>query len=1034
MKFRFKVQGYQTDAVKAVVNVFDGQPRQNPSQYTLDIGVKKKDTQVQGSLFDEEGNVRDIYDDDYDVGFSNAPIKIMESKLLENIKNIQSSSNIRESDSLYVTEGLGACQLDVEMETGTGKTYVYIKTMFEMYRKYGWSKFIVVVPSIAIREGVKKSFEMTQDHFMDAYGEKARYFIYNSTKLNDLETFSSSSKINVMIINIQAFNARGADARRIYERLDEFQSRRPIDVIAKNRPVLIMDEPQKMGGDATQESLKNFNPLFVINYSATHKVHHNLVYVLDALDAYNQKLVKKIEVKGFTVKNLRGTNGYLYLQNILVSPTKPPRALIEIEVSYNKSINREPRYFDVGDDIYETSKHMEQYKNGYTVSEINPVDSSVTFLNGEVLSLGDASGDVSENDIRRIQIRETIISHFAKEEEMFDKGIKVLSLFFIDEVAKYRQYDDEGHEVLGPYGKIFEEEYIKVLNNYLSVLDNPYSNYLREIDPSKTHRGYFSIDKKGRMSDPSTKRNSDESDDVSAYDLILKDKERLLSFEEPTRFIFSHSALREGWDNPNVFQICTLKHSTSDVQRHQEVGRGLRLCVNKDGERMDATVPNIRIHDINKLTVIANESYENFVKGLQSQIQENLFDRPTKASVDYFKGKKITVFDRPDIEEKERVISSEDANAIYFYLVQNGYVDVKGNVTDKYKNDTENDALVDLPGDLVIYSNDVHKLIKRLYDKSVGIGIENGNKTKVANTLNANFQKKEFLELWKCINHKYAYMVDFDTNELIKKSIESINAHLYVTKLVYTVSTGSMSSDVTKEEVDSGTGFKTAKTRSDTIKSSASDSISYDLLGKIRERTQLTRKTVAKILMSINPVQFSLYKVNPEEFIAKVSKLINDEKATIIVEHVSYTETNENPFDSEIFTQAKSKEEVQKAYKSVKNVQDYVFPDSSKERDFAENLDTSEEVVVYAKLPTRFYIPTPVGNYSPDWAIAFKKGDVKHVYFIAETKGTLDSMQLRKVEDAKIECAKKLFETMSSKDIQYGKIDSFSELMNILKS
>lgn len=538
--------------------------------------------------------------EDYDVGFANARIELNSNQLLENIRNIQSLSNIKESQSL--SHKFGVVDIDVEMETGTGKTYVYIKSMFELNKQYGFSKFIVVVPSIAIREGVKKSFEMTQEHFMDTYGKKARFFIYNSKKLDEIEQFSSSSAINVMIINIQAFNARGADARRIYEELDDFQSRRPIDVIARNRPIIILDEPQKMGGEATQESLTRFNPLFSMNFSATHKTQHNLVYVLDAFDAFNKKLVKKIQVKGFTVKNLRGTNGYLYLQDIILSPSKPPMARMEIEIRYKSGkTNRETRIIKIGDNLYQMSNEMEQYKNGFVVNEINPFNNTVTFINGNVLELGKAAGEVSEMDIRRIQIRETIRSHFEKEEELYERGIKVLSLFFIDEVAKYRQYDESGDEINGVYGDIFEEEYNKVVSEYITLLDAPYVRYLQSTSAQKAHNGYFSIDKKGRKIDSSIARGSDISDDVSAYDLILKDKERLLSFDEPTRFIFSHSALREGWDNPNVFQICTLKHSSSNVQRRQEVGRGLRLCVNSSGERMDATIPNFDVHALNML-------------------------------------------------------------------------------------------------------------------------------------------------------------------------------------------------------------------------------------------------------------------------------------------------------------------------------------------------------------------------------------------------------------------------------------------------
>ena len=1030
MKFRFKIQQYQSDAVKAVADVFKGQPYQEKTKYTLDRGVVTTKAQLQFSLFDV---MEGVNPDELDVGFANPRIELTPETLLTNIKEIQSLSNINESTSL--SHSLGAVDIDVEMETGTGKTYVYIKSMFELNKKYGFSKFIVVVPSIAIREGVRKSFEMTSEHFMDTYGKKARFFVYNSKKLDEIEQFSSSSAINVMIINIQAFNARGADARRIYEELDEFQSRRPIDVIAKNRPILILDEPQKMGGAATQESLQRFNPLFSMNFSATHRITHNPVFVLDALDAFNKKLVKKIQVKGFTVKNLRGTNGYLYMQDIILSANKPPMAKIEMEIMYGGGkVNRETRQLKVGDNLYQISNEMEQYRNGFVISEINPFNNTVTFINGEVLELGIAAGDVSENDIRRIQIRETIKSHFEKEEELFNRGIKVLSLFFIDEVAKYRQYNEDGEEINGLYGKIFEEEYTRIVNEYITLFDTPYIRFLQSTTASQVHKGYFSIDKKGRKVDSALIRGTDISDDVSAYDLILKDKERLLSFEEPTRFIFSHSALREGWDNPNVFQICTLKHSNNNIQRRQEVGRGLRLCVNSTGERMDATIPNFDVHSINILTVVASDSYEDFVKGLQTEIKENLYERPSRASKEFFAGKKIVV------EGEERVITSQQATAIYKYLLKNDYIDDDDKPTDEYKNAVKDGTLAPLPFEIEPMAEVVHKLVQSTYDSDALKGmIENGNQSKVQdNKLNDNFARKEFQKLWAEINHKYAYTVEFDSEELIKKAVEAIDKELFVSPLTYTVSTGEQKSEIDADEIKNGVSFKSAKTRTEQLRTSASDTIKYDLLGKIASGTSLTRKTVATILKSINEAKFYCYRDNPEEFINKVCKLINEQKATLIVDHITYNQIEGN-FDSVIFAEAKTTSEFKHAYRAEKHIRDYVFvdginKDSSIERRFAEDLDNAEEVCVYAKLPKGFYIPTPVGNYSPDWAIAFNEGTVKHIYFVAETKGSLDSMQLRGVEKAKIDCARTLFNKMSTSSVRYEHVTDYRDLLNKMNS
>ena len=1034
MKFNFKKQQYQTDAVDAVVKAFNGQGFYDKISYIRDLGnMKSKDMQMTLGFTDEE---MELYDPANDTGYKNELVELSDEQLLNNIQALQRQNNIKLSNSLV--KDLGRCSLDIEMETGTGKTYVYIKTMFELNKKYGWSKFIVVVPSIAIREGVKKSFEITADHFMEHYGKKARFFIYNSSNLNQLDNFSSSSGINVMIINTQAFasslkeDGRSKEARIIYSKRDEFGSRRPVDVIKANRPIIILDEPQKMGGEVTQKALKNFNPLFSLNYSATHAKHHNLVYVLDALDAFNKKLVKKIEVKGFEVKNFRGTDSYLYLEQIVFSSKKPPMAKIELEIGYNKSINREPRILGVGDDLYYVSQEMEQYK-GYTISEIDPLRGTVTFTNEEVISTGDIVGDISEKDMRRIQIRETILSHFEKEEKLFHKGIKCLSLFFIDEVAKYRQYDENGDEVLGEYGKMFEQEYINVLNEYVTLLDTPYQRYLKSTcsDVSEVHKGYFSIDKKGHAIDSKVKRGSEFSDDISAYDLILKNKERLLSFDEPTRFIFSHSALREGWDNPNVFQICTLKHSDSNTAKRQEVGRGLRLCVNQNGNRMDVESCGETVHDINVLTVVASESYKTFVTDLQSDIKTVLYDRPTVATSEYFKGKYIKVEDVPTL------IDDETANAIEFYLIQNGYVDMKRKVTDKYRQEIKSGTVAELPDELKPMAEGIHTLIQSVYDDSILKDMfTDGHETKVKyNPLNDNFAKKEFQALWREINHKYAYTVEFDSNELIKKAIAHIDKNLFVSELQYTTTIGRQKAEMNEYEVERADSFTGEKTRTQILKHTETSQIKYDLIGKVAEGTTLTRKTVSAILQGIRADKLYMFKNNPEEFITKVIRLINEQKATMIVEHISY-DTIEGEYDSTIFTAEKNTQSFDKAFLAKKAIQDYVFTDGSAEksieRRFAEDLDAAEEVCVYAKLPRTFKIPTPVGNYSPDWAIAFYEGAVKHIFFVAETKGTMETLNLRPIEQAKISCAKKLFNEMSTSKVVYHDVDSYQSLLNIM--
>lgn len=1047
MRFNFKIQQYQTDAVDAVVRVFQGQGFHDKVNYIRDLGTQKATTpfsprtkQMSFIRTDEQLTVADVDDgDNDDTGYKNEIVQLSDEQLLHNIQTLQIQNNIKLST--FLVKDLGHCSLDIEMETGTGKTYVYIKTMFELNKKYGWSKFIVVVPSVAIREGVKKSFEITTDHFMEYYGKKARFFIYNSSNLNQLDSFSSSPDINVMIINTQAFasslkeDGKSKEARIIYSKRDDFASRRPIDVIKANRPIIILDEPQKMGGDVTQKALQNFDPLFVLNYSATHAKHHNLVYALDALDAFNKRLVKKIEVKGFEVKNLRGTDSYLYLEQIVLSSKKPPMAKIELEIRYKKSINRELRTAGVGDDLYFISQEMGQYK-GYTISEIDPLRGTVTFTNGVVIKAGDVVGDVSEKDIRRIQIRETILSHFEKEEKLFNMGIKCLSLFFIDEVAKYRQYDENGDEVLGEYGVMFEEEYISILNEHITLLDTPYQKYLKSTgsDVHRVHKGYFSIDKRtGRSVDSQLKRGSEFSDDISAYDLILKNKERLLSFDEPTRFIFSHSALREGWDNPNVFQICTLKHSDSNTGKRQEVGRGLRLCVNQNGTRMDVQSCGDSVHEINVLTVIASESYKNFVSELQSDIKAVLYDRPTVATNEYFKGKYIKV------DDVLTLIDDEKANAIEFYLIQNGYVDMKRKVTDKYRQAVKNGSVAELPEELKPMADGIHKLIQAVYDDSALDDIvSDAHDPKIKeNPLNENFAKREFQALWHEINHKYAYTVDFKSAELIHNAIAHIDQRLFVSELQYTTTIGRQKAEINEYEIERGASFTDEKTRTKTLKHAETSQIKYDLIGKIAEGTVLTRRTISAILQGIRMEKFYMFQNNPEEFITKVIRLINEQKATMIVEHISY-DTIEGEYDSSIFTAEKTTQSFDKAFLAKKAIQDYVFTDGSAdksiERRFAEDLDAAEEVCVYAKLPRSFQIPTPVGNYSPDWAIAFYEGKVKHIFFIAETKGTMETLELRPIERAKISCARKLFNEMSTSNVVYHDVDTYQNLLNIMNS
>lgn len=1016
MKLRFKKQAYQTAAVEAVLNCFTGQPLNTGLTYRIDPGRPEDTPQLTITAIEEL------------TGFRNSNIALPLPKVLENIQAVQRHHNLPQSQSL-VSNQIADVNLDIEMETGTGKTYCYIKTMFEMNKRYGWTKFIVVVPSIAIREGVYKSFEITAEHFLEDYGKRTRFFIYDSKQLHNLESYSSDGGINVMIINVQAFNATGKDARRIYEELDDFQSRRPIDVIKQNRPILILDEPQKMEGRKTLDSLKEFNPLMVLRYSATHKTQHNKVYRLDALDAYNQKLVKKIAVRGISTRGFTGTNAYLYLESIEVSTTRPPVARIEIEVLTKTGIKREVRKLGKNDNLMDVSGGLNQYK-GFVIADIDAVADTVSFTNGHQLHSGEATGDADEMTIRRIQIRESIKAHLEKEQSLFDQGIKTLTLFFIDEVAKYRQYNEAGEQP-GEYARMFEEEYTRLRDESLTLFSNTkYVNYLRNIDVARTHNGYFSIDKKSkRMVDPSVAARGElagQTDDVDAYDLILKDKERLLSLDEPVRFIFSHSALREGWDNPNVFVIGTLKHSDNIVSRRQEVGRGMRLAVVSEGplqgERMDDPAA---VHQINVLTVVASESYKDFVAGLQKDISESLSERPRVANEAYFTGKLLHT------EAEDVPVTPQMARQIYKYLVKNDYTDDKDGIAKAYQEAKKDGKLAPLPEELKPYADQVFQLIDSVLSNSQMPEIGDDRKAKI-NPLSRNFEKREFQELWNRINRKAAYTVHFDTNELVGKCVKALDKELAVSPLQYTVQRGEQTAEATVETLKKGEAFTISTTETTEHRVSAHSAVKYDLIGTLAEKTQLLRATIAEILKGLQKLTFDQFKVNPEDFIAKSSRIINEQKATVIIEHLTYDPIGDS-YGVDIFTQEKPKEDFTKAMKVDRHVYEYVFTDSKVERDFVTELDTGADVVVYSKLPRSFFIPTPVGNYNPDWAIAFKQGEVKHIYFVAETKGSMSTLSLREIEKCKIKCAQKFFANITSDQVRYGIVDNYAKLMELVK-
>ena len=938
MKIKYKHQGFQREATLSVADAFMGQPKSDgASTFKVDMG---------------KGRLK------FDVdGFGNDPVALSTDSIVSNIRSIQMAKGLKPIDHL---EGDGLT-LTIEMETGTGKTYTYIKTMYELNRRYGWSKFIIVVPSIAIREGVQKSFASMAEHFAAEYGKRMQWFIYNSKQLSKIDGFACDNGLHVMIINTQAFNAsmneeksRGegrkgdAAARIIFSRRDEFGSRRPIDILAKTRPIMIIDEPQSVLGadknNATRKGIRLFNPLFTLLYSATHRKDDicNMVFRLDAIDAYNRKLVKKIEVRGVHQLGSTATNGYIYLDEIIISKGNPV-ARIGFDKKTADGTRQTMKVMRDGDDLLAESGGLHEYRDNYVVERIDGLTRTVHLLNGLTLHEGDVVGAANDDIVRRHQIRETIKTHLERERQLFPKGIKVLSLFFIDHVDSYRIYE-KGDSRKGKFAEMFEEEYARAVQELMPTLtDGEYTRFLSDPRNSadNIHDGYFSIDKKGNRIDSKAKEGDNEE---RGFDLIMRDKEKLLSRQCPVRFIFSHSALKEGWDNPNVFQICTLKDTSNEMKKRQEVGRGMRLCVNDRGERQDADVLGLEhVHDVNVLTVIASESYDDFAKKLQTEIAEACGDRMSDS--------------------------------------------------DKYK-------------------------------------LSNGRGKKEAHFREENFKKREWQELWRRINTRTYYNVSFETPKLIKEAVKQLDDHMNVTEIRIVVESGGMDSIRDREELEAGAAMTDKKVKTIHVKEAVGAGVAYDLVGELVQATGLTRRTIVAMLKGVKPTTFHQFKMNPEEFIVKASRIINDCKAISLIQHICY-QKSQNTFDTDIFAEATLRGTIGKdAISSAKSLYDMVVVDSQGiEKSFAESLEAEDDVVVYTKLPNGFYINTPMGKYNPDWAIAFREGSVKHVYFVAETKGNdIEASQLRRAEDAKIECARRHFAAISTGDVVYSVVKTYKDL------
>ncbi len=1010
MKLQFKHQSFQREAARAVVDAFLGQPLQDAFAYRMDAGKGVLALETQG--------------------FRNQDLLLSDAQLTENIRTIQIRQDLQPIDHVR-RDAHDTLALSVEMETGTGKTYTYIKTMYELHKHYGWTKFIIVVPSVAIREGVIKSLETMADHFAEEYGERMQHFVYDSSRLTGIDQFASDSKLHVMVINTQAFNATGAAARRIGMQLEEFGWRRPIDVIGETRPILIIDEPQSVLGadkkNKTRQGLQQFNPLFTLLYSATHRRDdiYNQVYRLDAIDAFNKHLVKKIEVMGVEQVGTTGTNGYLHLESIVLSKTKgeSPRARISFDASGRVGLRTVTRTVGEGFDLYDKSGELEAYRDGFTIERIDGVKGCIRLSSGQEIYEGQAIGAVSEEAIRRIQIRATIQKHFEREHQLYRQGVKVLSLFFIDAVDKYRVYEAGGEVSKGRWAEIFEEEYVSVLNEVQDLFwGEDYMRYLMGISPEETHAGYFSQDKKGKLIDSKIARGETTANDPDAYQLIMRDKERLLSFAEPVRFIFSHSALKEGWDNPNVFQICTLKQSDSEVKKRQEVGRGMRLCVNEKGERQDSDLLGDAVYETNVLTVIASESYKDFSEVLQKELAESITSRPILVTEALFAWKTITTS-----SGEQLTLMPAQAATIMEELIAAGYVK-KQKLTEKYY--TEKAA-----GTLQLEDwQDALEAITTVLDKvfdSTSLRPENARGKETARFQEDRFAKKEFQALWQQINRKTYYEVDFETEDLIAKAVAGLNESLHVKPIHIAVTSGRLEHTQSKEVLEAGQAMQMGTTRHIKLKEAVASGVRYDLLGELVQHTGLKRSTIATILQRIKPETFGMYRTNPEEFIICTGKIINERKSRAVIEHIAYHKMDQQ-YEADIFSEQELRGRIGiDALPSTKSLYDLVVVDSQGvEKRFAEELEQQEIVEVYTKLPRGFYISTPMGRYNPDWAIAFREGSVKHIYFVAETKGSEDVTQQREVEQNKIECARRHFASISDSTVKFDVVSSYSTLYN----
>ena len=983
MKLHFESNlDYQHAAIEAVCDLFRGQEICR-TEFTVSIqGTRtvagQGELDLTGGSF-SQGELGLVQNE---LGVGNR-LTLLDDELLENLKAIQLRNGLRPSSSL------ASGDFTVEMETGTGKTYVYLRTVFELNKRYGFTKFVIVVPSVAIKEGVYKTLQITADHFRSLYaGVPFDYFLYDSGKLGQVRNFATSQHIQIMVITVGAINKQ--DVNNLYKDSEKTGGEKPIDLIRSTRPILIVDEPQSVDGGLEgrgKEALDKMNPLCTLRYSATHVDKHHQVYRLDAVDAYEQKLVKQIEVASAGVE---GGHNKAYVRLVSVcNKANRIRAVIELDVQRGTSVSRESITVQAGDDLEQVAKRA--LYAGYRVDDIGcrKGDEYLQLSNQEEpLRIGKAIGGVDEDAVKRQMIRRTIEEHLDKELRLRPLGIKVLSLFFIDVVEYYRKYDSNGVAAKGKYAEMFEAEY------KAAAAKPKFRSLFQEIDldheAAEVHDGYFSIDKKGKWLDTEEGNQANRDNAERAYNLIMKEKEKLLGFETKLKFIFSHSALREGWDNPNVFQICALREMGTERERRQTIGRGLRLCVNQGGERQ-------RGFELNTLTVVATESYEDFAFNLQKEIEADTGIRFGIVEKHQFAA--IVV---KDANGETKPLGMEKSEALWTYLKDAGMLDANGKVQDALRTALKEKTLT-LPEEFASQKGDVSELLKKL---AGGLTVKNADERKQIKTRQAVLQSAEFKALWDRIKHKTTYRVIFDNEALIVSCIQAIKDLPTVVKTRLQWRKADLA--IGKGGVDAMETVTSAP-----IVLEEQDIELPDLLTELQDRTQLTRKSLVRILTESE--RLDDFKKNPQQFVDLVADAVNRAKRRALVDGIKYQRIGDNVYHAqELFNQEELTGYLKNMLPAKKAVYEYVVYDSGGvEKGFAEDLEKNEAVKVYAKLPGWFRVPTPLGTYNPDWAVLVEVDGKEQLYFVVETKSSLFAEDLRDKENAKILCGKAHFEALA---------------------